>query len=195
MSASFILCSQTWMHFYEWCSSLFHSELQIIKTVSNYENLINSPPCPARLGTQSLLTLLIFANFVSWFFFLVPTGIFIMSSKLSTMQSHWHKGEVGPFRICIVRFRSSIYTVSGPYTIYVISIQCSLALIGRIVKLNYFSFQVHLNLLEAALRRAGPKSVWLGQEMSERSCQKYFHKLIKFQHNVKPQNIPLEFFW
>lgn len=35
---------------------------------------------------------------------------------------------------------------------------CSLS-DGRIAKLNYFSFHVHLNLLEAALRRGYPRCV------------------------------------
>lgn len=60
-------------------------------------------------------------------------------------------------------------------------------------KLLFISFHVHLNLLEAALRRGGPRCVcdqagrWV-----KGAAEQCFHWLIRFQHNVKPQNKPHE---
>lgn len=56
-------------------------------------------------------------------------------------------------------------------------------------EVNYFSLHVHLNLLEAALRRVGPRfesdRAGRGAKGAAELC---FHRLISFQHDVKPAN-------
>lgn len=56
-------------------------------------------------------------------------------------------------------------------------------------EVNYFSLHVHLNLLEAALRRVGPRfesdRAGRGAKGAAELC---FHWLISFQHYVKPPN-------